>query len=143
MHPLIAELRNRTSKVTTPKHAHPIARLIFELMRRHAVTYDLLEHCSGVLRQTLKSYRQEKVPSLRTAEALLGSFGWNLVPVPPISSLNPETRQAVEAIADQFDSADAVIGAALAAINLAPTFTDAGPAPRVQLPQPNVKALAA
>jgi hypothetical protein len=94
-----------------------------------------------VLCQTFKSWRTEKVPGLRTIEAALGSFGWSLVPVPPLSSLKPEIREVVEAIADQFDSADAVIGAALAAIMRAPSFSDAARAPRVQLS--NTKAIAA
>ncbi|AYJ84944.1 hypothetical protein D3Y57_02480 (plasmid) [Sphingomonas paeninsulae] len=103
----------RRSKITIPRHAHPIAKLVFSLMMATATTYDVLESRSGVLRQTLKSYRVEKFPSLRSAEALLGSFGWNLTPTPPLSSLSPETLTAIEAISLDFRTDDQVIAAAM------------------------------
>lgn len=111
-----AVVEKRPSRITVPEHAHPLARLVFQLMREHNVTYDELEWKSGVLRQTLKSYRVEKVPGLRTIEALLGSFGVALVPVPPLAMLNPKLREAVEAIAGEFRSEHEALASIMATV---------------------------
>lgn len=106
----------RPSKVSIPEHAHPHARLVFALMREHRISYDTLEHVSGCLRSTIKSWRGEKVPSIQSIEAVLGAFGWSLVPVPPLSSLSDATREAIEEISLDFKSDSEVVGAALACI---------------------------
>lgn len=141
LHPLIADNRGRPSRITVPTHAHPLARLVFQLMREHNVTYHVLQDSSGVLAQTLKSYRVEKVPGLRSIEALLGAFGWSLVPVPPLFSLKPETLAAIEEISLDFQSDQQVIGAALAAIVMRRAPADS-PAPRLDLRRTNLEAAA-
>ena len=98
-------------RVSVPLHAHPHAKLIFALMGEHSVTYDELEYRSGVLRSTLKSYRNEKTPSLQSIEALLGSFGWTLVPVPPLESLPTAAREQLEEVGLHFRSDEETIGA--------------------------------
>ncbi len=141
VHPLILDNPGRLSRITVPPHSHPLARLVFQLMREHNVSYGLLEDASGVLRQTTKSYRREKRPGLASIEALLGAFGWSLVPVPPLSSLKPETLAAIEELSLDFRSDDEVVGAALAAI-VTPKEHAPGPAPRVDLRSSDLRVAA-
>lgn len=123
----------RHSQLRVPIHAHPHSRLVFQLARDAGVTLDELAWRSGLLVQTIKSYRlparfdgvskgairsyrREKTPSLQSIEALLGCFGWSLVPVPPMESLKPETRDALEAISLDFRSDNEALAAVMAQI---------------------------
>ncbi|WP_150103182.1 hypothetical protein [Hyphomicrobium denitrificans] len=92
-------------------------RLVFQLMRDNGKTYDALEWDSGILRSTIKSWRNEKTPSLQSIEATLGAFGWQLVPVPPLENLPADVRDALDEIGQHFRSDEETLGAALAAIN--------------------------
>lgn len=83
-------------------HAHPLARLAFQLMRDSSTTYDALEWTSGVQRSTLKEWRQSKTPSLQSIEAVLGAFGWRLVPVPPLENLPADVLDALENVGRAF-----------------------------------------
>jgi len=91
---------------------------MYQLMKNHAVTYDELEFRSGVLRTTMKSHRVGKIPTLQSIEALLGSFGWTLMPVPPLSSLPEDVREKLDNIGRMLraDLGIEVIEAATAAI---------------------------
>lgn len=113
-------LENSThpSRITLPDAAHPLSRLMYQLMKNHAVTYDELEFRSGVLRTTMKSHRVGKIPTLQSIEALLGSFGWTLMPVPPLSSLPEDVREKLDNIGRMLraDLGIEVIEAATAAI---------------------------
>ncbi|WP_324743076.1 hypothetical protein U8326_06465 [Tsuneonella sp. CC-YZS046] len=133
----------RPSRVTIPRKAHPLAKLVFELMRRHGKTYDQLEFEAGVLRSTFKAWRgggalRPNVPSLASVEAALGSFGWRLVPCPPLDSLPSETQAALEEISLDFLTDDEALAAA---VLVATTKADARakngkPAPRLEYRHP-------
>lgn len=103
-----------TGRVSVPEHCNPHARIVFQLMHDTGTTYDEVEHRSGVLRSTLKSYRLEKTPSLQSIEALLGVWGYTLVPVPPLSSLKPETLEKLDEISLDFVSDNAALAAVMA-----------------------------
>ncbi len=87
------------SKITIPEHCHPLAKAIFAEMKRQGVTYDELEHRSGVLRSTFKAWRTNNRPGLDTIEAALGSLGWHVLAVPKPSTLPHELREDLEAVA--------------------------------------------
>lgn len=93
---------NRKSRITIPERCHPLAKFLFAEMRRQAVTYDELEHRSGVLRTTFKSYRTNNRPGLETMEAALGALGWSLLPVPRRETLPALLRADLEAIATKY-----------------------------------------
>lgn len=84
-----ARSTTRVSKVTVPEKAHPLAKLVFTLMRDQAVTYDDLEWRSGVLRSTFKAWRTSNLPSVPTLDAALGVLGWNLTAAPKAETLEP------------------------------------------------------
>jgi len=138
----------RPSRITVPRKAHPLAKLVFELMQRHGKTYDQLEFESGVLRSTFKAWRgggklRPNVPSLASIEAALGVFGWRLVPCPPLNSLKPETREALEEISLEFISDDEALAAAIAAATTKPVACAVGkPAPRLSYRAPYWKEAA-
>ncbi len=100
--------------VSVPPHAHPLARLVFGLMREAGMGYADLEWKSGVLGSTVKSWRVEKTPSIQSIEAALGVFGWRLVPIPPMESLSPETHIALDGISLDFISDDSALGTLVA-----------------------------
>lgn len=123
----------RQSRLQIPPHAHPYSRLVYMLARDANVTLEELAWrsglgigtikeyrrapaFSGVSEGAIRSYRKEKVPSLQSIEALLGALGWTLVPVPPLESLKPETRDALEAISLDFRSDNEALAAVLAQI---------------------------
>lgn len=110
------EQPKRGSRVTIPQHANPLAKIVFAEMRRQGITYDEMEWRSGVLRSTLKSYRNEKTPSLQSIEALLGAVGWGLAPFPKLETLPPEVQAKVEEIGEHFISDESVLAAAIAAV---------------------------
>lgn len=103
----------RESRLTIPRHAHPLSRLIFTLMKKTGLTYQETEFRSGVLRQTIKSWRNEKVGSLRAYEAVLGTFGYRLLPCPPLDDLPEHVRDDLEAIGLHFFSDDEALAAAV------------------------------
>lgn len=105
----------RQSRITVPQKANPLAKLLFAELARQRVTYSELEHRSGVLISTFKSWRCEKAPGLATIEAALGAVGWNLVPVPDPNTLPAEVRAAVSELSLLFRDDDEVIGTAIAA----------------------------
>jgi hypothetical protein len=70
----------RPSKITVPERCDPRAKVVFAEMQRQGVTYDELEHRSGVLRSTFKAWRTNNKPGLDTLEAALGALGWALLP---------------------------------------------------------------
>jgi hypothetical protein len=103
----------RPSKVTVPPRAHPLARLVFRLMRDTRTTYDELEMQSGVLRSTFKAWRTSNLPSMASLEAALGSFGWRIVPCPPIDGLPDEVRDKLDEVGQHFCSDDETLAAAI------------------------------
>lgn len=133
-------------RISIPKQAHPLARLCFALMRETGVSYDLLEHHSGVLRSTTKAWRgggtyPANSPSLVSIEAVLGVWGWSVIAVPPLESFSPETQAALEDISLDFRSDAEAIGAALliaaqAAEKAHPRSDGETPAPLVQYGTP-------
>jgi hypothetical protein len=139
----------RPSRITIPRQAHPLAKLVFELMRRHGKSYDQLEFESGILRSTAKAWRgggklRCNVPSLASIEAALGVFGWRLVPTPPLSSLPPETLAAIEEVSLDFLSDDEAMAAAVLAATTEPGMRakDGQPAPRLEYRKPYWKGAA-
>jgi hypothetical protein len=68
-------------------------------MKRQAVTYDWVEWRSGVLRSTLKAWRNNNRPGMDSIEAVLGSLGWSLVPVPKADVIPARLRADLEEVA--------------------------------------------
>lgn len=95
--------RRRQSKITIPEHCHPLAKVVFAEMRRQGVTYDELEHRSGVLRSTFKAWRTNNRPGLDTIEAALGALGWSVLPVPDPQTIPADLRSELQAIADDHE----------------------------------------
>jgi hypothetical protein len=92
----------RVSRITIPQRAHPVVRFFYGEMRRQNVTYEEVEHCSGVYRQSFKAWRHSNKPGFESLEAVLGTLGWQLLPVPHVSKL-PETLQTeLRRLADNF-----------------------------------------
>lgn len=138
-----SNVHHRPSKITVPPHAHPLSRLTFELMRDTRTSYQELAFHSGVQPTTIKSLRCEKIGSIRTFEALLGAFGWRLVPCPPLDALPADVREKLEEISLSFRSDDEVLAAAIATFADAPTrrIGDGGPrAPRLNYKSPDRRA---
>jgi hypothetical protein len=75
--------------------------MIFAEMKRQRITYDELEHRSGVLRSTFKAWRTNNRPGLDTIEAALGSLGWSLLPVPGPRAIPAAVRADLEAVAEK------------------------------------------
>lgn len=73
--------------VTMPDRVGPYVKLVFAEMARLRLRYDDIEFFSGVRRPTIKAWRKKNRPGLETMEAVLGSLGWNLVPVPALEAL--------------------------------------------------------
>lgn len=103
----------RPSRITIPRNAHPLARLLFQLMRDNGMTYEETEFRSSVLRQTIKSWRNEKYPSIRAIEAALGVFGYRLLPCPPLDGLPDRVREQLEEVGQHFFSDDEALAAAV------------------------------
>lgn len=86
--------------MTIPERCDPRARVVFAEMKRQGVTYDELEHRSGVLRSTFKAWRSCNAPSIQTVDAALGALGWaGLLPVPKPETLPAELRADLEEVA--------------------------------------------
>jgi len=105
----------RLSRITVPEQANPFVRLVFAEMRRQNMSYDELEHLSGVLKCTTKAHRTDNNCGLATIEANLGALGWTLVPVPKIDVLPPHVAEALDEIGQHFRSDLEAYGAALLA----------------------------
>lgn len=119
----------RPSKITIPPHANPLAKLVFAEMARQGVTYSEIEHRSGVLSSSLKSWRQEKNPGLTTIEATLGSLGWALVPVPRMERLPEYIVEGLNALNERWSRDEPLLHQLLASACLAPVLIDGAPAP--------------
>lgn len=104
-----------TSRITVPKHAHPLSKLTYTLMREQGVSYLELELRSGVLSSSFKAWRNCSTPSLASIEAVLGSLGWRLIPCPAVDSLPAELREKLEAIGQHFRSDDEALASAILA----------------------------
>lgn len=89
------------SRISVPKHAHPLSRLLFSEMARQRVTYWDLHLDSGVLVSTVKAWRLDNVPGLSTIEAALGALGWSVLPVPSAKALPADLRADLQAVADK------------------------------------------
>lgn len=119
----------RPSKITIPDHCHPLAKIIFAEMKRQGVTYDELEHRSGVLRSTFKAWRTNNRPGLDTIEAALGSLGWSLLPVPRHAELPADVREGLETLAAKWSDQNELLCGLLATVCRAAVVThQAGPA---------------
>ena len=123
------------SRVTIPRLAHPLVRLLYFLMKRDRVTHQELEFRSGVLRQTFKAWRCEKTPSLPAIEATLGVFGYRLLPCPPLDGVPEYVRDHLEEIGQHFISDDETLAAAIHLATSRPGRHE-GRAPRVQYHRP-------
>ncbi len=133
----------RPSKISVPPHAHPMGKLVFTLLRETGAGYHELAHYAGLQPTTLKSWRGEKIGSLRGYEAALGAFGWRIVPCPPLDSLPADVREKLEDISLAFRSDDEVLAAAIATFADAPKrrIGDGGPpAPRLNYKSPDQRA---
>jgi hypothetical protein len=106
----------RPSKITVPERCDPRAKVVFAEMQRQGVTYDELEHRSGVLRSTFKAWRTNNKPGLDTIEAALGSLGWSLLPVPNFSELPETVREGVKELASKWEDENAILCALLASV---------------------------
>src|SRR5206468_545239 len=104
------------SKITVPERCDPRAKVVFAEMQRKGVTYDELEHRSGVLRSTFKAWRTNNKPGLDTIEAALGSLGWSLLPVPNVSELPDEIRTGLADLATKWEDHNALLCGLLASV---------------------------
>jgi hypothetical protein len=114
--------RRGPSRITIPQKANPLARLVFAEMQRQNISYEELEHLSGVLHCTTKAWRGENSPGLLSISAALGALGWNLVPVPVLDVLPDQVRDALDEIGQHFRSDEETYGAALQAAAVFPAY---------------------
>jgi hypothetical protein len=94
-------------------------------MKKHNKTYDALEFESGLLRSTIKAWRSQNILSLQSAEAALGSFGWTLVPCPPLRDLPDAVLDKAEEFGQAFRSDDEMLATIVAAACELKTWRDA------------------
>lgn len=106
----------RASKITVPERCDPRAKVVFAEMQRQGVTYDELEHRSGVLRSTFKAWRTNNKPGLDTIEAALGSLGWSLLPVPNTAQLPEDVRAGLADLAAKWEDHNALLCGLLASV---------------------------
>lgn len=93
----------KPSRVTVPRRAHPAAKLVFHELARQRMTYDELEHRSGVLKSTFKAWRTHNAPSLTSLAATLGALGWSFIPVPDHDDvLKPAVRAKLAELARDY-----------------------------------------
>lgn len=117
----------RPSRVSIPDRAHPAAKVVFAEMQRQGVTYDELEHRSGVLRSTFKAWRTNNRPGLDTMEAALGALGWAYLPVPRTEHLPAEVQAGLEALAVQWERDNPLLCQLLATVCKVPILGSAPP----------------
>jgi hypothetical protein len=84
---------------TTPERATAHVRLLFEELQRQGRVYDDLSEAAGVLRSSIKTWRNRSQPSLPSIEACLNALGWDLTPVPVIEILPPDIAADLAALA--------------------------------------------
>lgn len=111
----------RPSKITIPLHAHPAAKIVFTEMRRQNITYDELEHASGVLKSTFKAWRTHNAPSLESIQACLGALGWEFLPVPRLENFPPEARVLLDQAAELWKREDSLVCQFISTVAAAPT----------------------
>jgi len=116
------QFKRRPSRISTPAHANPLAKLLFSEMRRQNVTYFELELRSGVLTSTFKAWRVHSTPGLTSIEAALGALGWTLVPVPKLETLPEQVRVHLSKIGEYFASDEQALGAAISAAAAWPAY---------------------
>ena len=121
--------KERPSKISVPTLAHPLARLTFAEMNRQRVTYQEMEFRAGLLVSTLKSWRNEKMPGLRTVEAALGALGWALVPVPVAKRIPAWVQGELDNIASRWGREEPLLHTLLAGICGAPAAVLGSPTP--------------
>lgn len=97
-----------------------------------------MEWKSGVLLSTLKAWRTDNFPGLASIAAVLGSLGWELVPVPRLDSLSPEIREAIDEIGEHFRTDAEALGAAVMAVVEWPEYFRAKKQIGVRWPAPVV-----
>lgn len=91
----------RPTRITIPDGVSPHVKLVFAEMQRQNITYDRVEDRSGVLRSTLKAWRHKNAPGLTSIEAVLGSLGWDFVPIPRAEVLPDAMRADLAAVAER------------------------------------------
>ena len=94
---------------------NPLARLLLAEMRLQGVTYFEMESRAGVLASTVKSWRNEKNPSLLAISACLGAVGVSLVPVPRMDRISPRLRAQVQELSREFLSDEQALGVLIGA----------------------------
>lgn len=123
----IADGPRKPSKITIPKGScDPRARLIFAEMQRHGISYQEMEHASGLLYSTLKSWRNNKKPGLDTLEGALGAVGWSLVPVPRMERLPAHIREGLDRLAEEWGREEPLLHQLLAQCCRAPFIVRTG-----------------
>jgi hypothetical protein len=110
----------RPSRISVPVRCHPMAKLVFAEMQRQNVTYDSMEHYSGVLRSTLKAWRTHNKPGLETIEAAFGVLGWAVLPVPRLKELPPEIQAGLEELAAKWEGINPTLHQLLATVSRIP-----------------------
>lgn len=128
----------RPSRVTIPERCHPLAKVVFALMKDQGVTYDELEHRSGVLRSTFKAWRTHNRPGLDTIEAALGALGWAVLPVPALDKVPPEIRAGLEALAAEWGEINPLLCQLMATVARSPIVQMNGPGVVVATIKPRV-----
>lgn len=88
-------------RVTIPERVSPHVKLVFSEMQRQGVMYDDLVWKSGVQRAAIKGWRTKNTPMLTSLEAVLGSLGWDFVPIPRAEAIPPEIETKLRPIADE------------------------------------------
>jgi hypothetical protein len=125
----------KRARVTVPERCHPVAKIVFEQMREQMVTYDELEHRSGVLKSTFKAWRTNNRPGFETLEACLGALGWGLLPVPRIENLPPEIRSGLEALAERWGEVSPLLCQLMASVARSPIAMASTPPPQKKRPR--------
>ncbi len=122
-----------------------MAKLVFFLMKEQGITYEQLEHYSGVLKSTIKSWRSEKKPSLESLQAALGALGFGIAPYPLLDTLPSHVREQAEELGMSFFRDDHALATAVAAAMSKPGArgTATSRAPRIQYRSPILLAEAA
>lgn len=73
--------------LTVPANALPCVKMLLSLMKAQGLSYDTVAEASGLLRATLKSWRNRSAPTFSTIEAAFNAIGWSFVPCPMVEVL--------------------------------------------------------